>query len=72
MASKLQEVSGGSGDGTKANSFVDAAKIIRDGGVVDYDGASGPISFGDNGDITEANIEIFQYKDDNTYALWEG
>ncbi|WP_111720901.1 ABC transporter substrate-binding protein [Homoserinimonas sp. OAct 916] len=72
MASKLQEVSGGSGGGTKANSFVDAAKIIRDGGVVDYDGASGPISFGDNGDITEANIEIFQYKDDNTYALWEG
>lgn len=71
MASKLQEVSGGSGEGTKANTFADAANIIRSGNVVDYDGASGPITFGDNGDITEANIEIFQYAENNTYSLMQ-
>lgn len=72
LKTKLQEISGGSGNGTKADTFADAAQIILDGGVVDYDGVSGPITFGDNGDITEANIDIFQYKHDNTYDLYTG
>ena len=67
IAAKLQEVSGGSGDGKKAEDFASAAQIILDGGVVDYDGNSGPITFDDNGDPTEATIGIFEYKDDNTY-----
>ena len=67
IASKLQEVSGGSGDGTKATDFATAAQIILDGGVVDYDGNSGPITFDENGDPTEATIGIFQYGPDNTY-----
>ena len=67
IASKLQEVSGGSGDGTKATDFASAAQIILDGGVVDYDGNSGPITFDENGDPTEATIGIFQYGPDNTY-----
>ncbi len=67
IASKLQEVSGGSGDGTKATDFASAAQIILDGGVVDYDGNSGPITFDENGDPTEATIGIFQYGADNTY-----
>lgn len=67
IASKLQEVSGGSGDGTKATDFASAAQIILDGGVVDYDGYSGPITFDENGDPTEATIGIFQYGADNTY-----
>jgi branched-chain amino acid transport system substrate-binding protein len=58
IASKLQEVSGGSGDGTKATDFASAAQIILDGGVVDYDGNSGPITFDENGDPTEATIGI--------------
>ncbi|HOB56833.1 MAG TPA: amino acid ABC transporter substrate-binding protein, partial [Rhodoglobus sp.] len=44
-----------------------AAQIILDGGVVDYDGNSGPITFDENGDPTEATIGIFQYGPDNTY-----
>lgn len=68
IVSKLREVSGGSGHGTKANSFAEAAKIIRSGGVVDYDGVSGPIDFAENGDITKANIVAFQYGDDNRYS----
>ncbi len=67
IASKLQEVSGGSGDGKKATDFASAAQIILDGGVVDYDGYSGPVTFDENGDPTEATIGIYEYNDGNTY-----
>ena len=67
IAEKLQEVSGGSGEGEKFTTFKDAAAAIIAGDVVDYDGPSGPITFDENGDPTEATIGIFQYKDDNTY-----
>jgi branched-chain amino acid transport system substrate-binding protein len=68
IASKLQEVSGGSGKGKKATDFKSAAQIILDGGVVDYDGYSGPITFDENGDPTEATIGIFQYGEDNMHT----
>ncbi|MER3390326.1 MAG: ABC transporter substrate-binding protein [Microcella sp.] len=68
IASKLQEVSGGSGDGEKCTDFASCAQIIADGGIVDYDGPSGPITLNDAGDPTEATIGIFEYGDDNTYA----
>ena len=68
IASKLQEVSGGSGKGKKATDFASAAQIILDGDVVDYDGASGPITFNEKGDPTEATIGIFQYGADNKYT----
>ena len=68
IAAQLQEVSGGSGDGEKATDFASAAQIILDGGIVDYDGPSGPITLNDAGDPTEATIGIFEYGDDNTYA----
>ncbi|GAA1182669.1 ABC transporter substrate-binding protein [Ornithinimicrobium humiphilum] len=65
IAAKMQEVSGGTGGGEKATDFASAAQIIVDGGVVDYDGPSGPISFDENGDPTEATIGIFEYDGDN-------
>jgi len=68
IASKLQEVSGGSGDGETCTDFASCAQIIADGGIVDYDGPSGPITLNDAGDPTEATIGIFEYGDDNTYA----
>lgn len=68
IATKLQEVSGGSGNGEKATDFASAAQIILDGGVVDYDGYSGPITFDKAGDPTEATIGIFQYGADNTHS----
>ncbi len=67
-AAQLQEVSGGSGDGEKATDFASAAQIILDGGVVDFDGYSGPITFDENGDPTEATIGIYEYGSDNTYT----
>lgn len=68
IATKLQEVSGGSGDGTKCTSFAECADIILEGGVADYDGYSGPITFDEAGDPTEASIGIFQYGADNTHT----
>ncbi|MGV8885900.1 MAG: ABC transporter substrate-binding protein [Microbacteriaceae bacterium] len=67
MAAKLQEVSGGSGDGKKADDFASAAQIILDGGVADYDGLSGPITFDKNGDPTEATIGVYTYQKDNSF-----
>ena len=72
IASKLQEVSGGSGNGTKCSSFAECAEIINGGGVADYDGVSGPITFDDAGDPTEAEIGVYIYLEDNTYIPYEG
>lgn len=68
IAGKLQEVSGGSGDGEKATDFKSAATIINAGDVVDYDGYSGGVKFDDAGDPTEATIGIFQYDADNIHT----
>ena len=67
IASYLQQVSGGSGDGEKVDSFAAGAELLAEGNQIDYDGPSGPITFDENGDPTEATIGIFQYLDDNTY-----
>lgn len=67
IAEKLQEVSGGSGEGEKCETFADCAELLNDGETIDYDGYSGPVTFDENGDPTEATIGIFQYLEDNTY-----
>ena len=69
VAAHLQQVSGGAGDGTKCFSFAECADIIIAGGVADYDGISGPITFNEVGDPTEASIGIFQYGKDNNYEF---
>ncbi|MFI8593968.1 ABC transporter substrate-binding protein [Microbacterium sp. NPDC078428] len=72
IAEKLVEVSGGSGDGESCSSYAECAEIILGGGVADYDGVSGPITFDEVGDPTEASIGIYEFGDDNTYAAYEG
>ncbi|MBD7958524.1 ABC transporter substrate-binding protein [Microbacterium sp. Sa4CUA7] len=67
ISGKLQEVSGGSGDGTTCTSFAECADIILEGGTADYDGYSGPVTFDENGDPTEASIGIFQFGADNMH-----
>jgi len=71
IAAKLQEVSGGSGDGEKCSTFAECAEIINGGGVADYDGISGPITFDEVGDPTEATIGVYQFGEDNTYAAYK-
>lgn len=72
IAEKLIEVSGGSGKGDKCTSYAECAAIIVGGGVADYDGISGPITFDEVGDPTEASIGIYQFGEDNTYTAYEG
>ena len=72
VAGKLQEVSGGTGGGEKCTSFAECAAIINAGGVADYDGVSGPITFNEVGDPTEASIGKYIYLEDNTYEPYAG
>ncbi len=62
----LQAVSEG---GTKCTDVAECLELIADGEDIDYDGASGPIEFDENGDPTEAYIGIYQYGADNRYTL---
>ncbi|MCK2029292.1 ABC transporter substrate-binding protein [Microbacterium sp. 22179] len=66
IAAKMQEVSGGSGDGEKCTSFAECAEIINDGGTADYDGYSGDVTFDENGDPQGATIGIYKYVAGNT------
>lgn len=65
IASYLRQVSGGTGKGTKVTDFASGAALLAKGEQIDYDGYSGPISFDENGDPTDASIGIFQFGADN-------
>lgn len=58
-------------DGTKCTTFSECAQLIAAGTDIDYDGISGPISFDDNGDPTEAYVSIYQYGAGNTTKFLE-
>lgn len=62
----LQSVSA---EGTKCATFAECAALIEAGEDIDYDGASGPIEFDENGDPTQAMIGIYRYGADNMYTL---
>ena len=64
IAAKLKEVSEG---GEKCTSYAACVTLIRAGKDADYDGQSGPVTFSDAGDPTEAYIGIYEYQDDNKY-----
>ncbi|MFC6356915.1 ABC transporter substrate-binding protein [Luethyella okanaganae] len=67
IAKYLRQVSGGTGNGEKVTNFADGVKLLKQGKQIDYDGYSGPITFDENGDPTEATIGIYQYGADNKY-----
>lgn len=58
----LKSVSEG---GEKCTEFAACADLIAAGTDIDYDGVSGPITWDDNGDPTEAYVSIFQYSTGN-------
>ncbi len=62
MAAELQGVSA---EGEKCFDFAGCVTIMRDGGDIDYDGYSGPVTFDEKGDPTEAYIGIYQFDADN-------
>ena len=63
----LRQVSGGTGSGEKVTTFADGAALLAEGKQIDYDGISGPVTFDENGDPTEATVGIYQYGADNNY-----
>ncbi|MFM1950707.1 MAG: hypothetical protein RL418_394 [Actinomycetota bacterium] len=72
MSAKLQEVSGGSGNGQKCTTFAECADIINAGGTADYDGPSGNVTFNEVGDPTDGNILIQQFDGNNVPATIRG
>jgi ABC-type branched-subunit amino acid transport system substrate-binding protein len=68
IAKYLRQVSGGSGEGEKVSTFEEGVALLAEGQQIDYDGPSGPITFDEHGDPTEATIGIFEFNDDNTYS----
>ena len=60
------ELQGVSAEGEKCYDYASCVTILRNGGDIDYDGFSGPITFDENGDPTEAIIGIYQYDENNT------
>jgi branched-chain amino acid transport system substrate-binding protein len=64
----LQTVSEG---GEKCTTYADCAALIADGTDIDYDGLSGPISFDENGDPTEASVSIYKYSTGNVASVEE-
>jgi branched-chain amino acid transport system substrate-binding protein len=55
-------------DGTKCETFAECADLLAAGEDIDYDGASGPITFDANGDPTEAYVGIYQFGNTNKNA----
>lgn len=72
ISAKLQEVSGGSGEGQKCTSFAECADIIAAGGTADYDGPSGAVTFNEVGDPTDGNILIQQFDENNKPSTIRG
>jgi branched-chain amino acid transport system substrate-binding protein len=50
------------GEGETVDSAVDGLKIIADGGMVNYEGASGPCEFTETGDIADAQFRYEQVR----------
>jgi branched-chain amino acid transport system substrate-binding protein len=49
-------------DGTKISNAPDGLKLLADGKIVDYDGASGPCEFNDIGDILDCKFRYDEVK----------
>lgn len=60
-----KELEGISKDGEKCTDFASCVTLLREGKDIDYDGLSGPITFSDKGDPTEAYIGIYNYDSNN-------
>ena len=68
LKDNLQSVSEG---GTKCTTFADCAKLIEAGTDIDDDGISGPITFDETGDPTEAYVSVYKYGTGNKATFSE-
>jgi branched-chain amino acid transport system substrate-binding protein len=51
-------------DGEKCNTFAACFELLQQGADIDYDGASGPLDFGPNGEPTIGTYDLFEYDAD--------
>ncbi len=61
-------INGVTRDGTKCTTFEECMALIADGEDIDYDGPAGPMTFGPEGEPTEASFAILSYDDTNQVA----
>ncbi|MDQ3470069.1 MAG: ABC transporter substrate-binding protein [Actinomycetota bacterium] len=59
------EINGVTRDGEKCTAFADCAELIEAGTDIDYDGASGPLTFDGNGEPLEVSYGLFKFGDNN-------
>jgi branched-chain amino acid transport system substrate-binding protein len=62
------EINGVTRDGEKCTTFADCMALVEAGTDIDYDGPSGPQSFGPEGEPTEASFQILSYDENNSVS----
>ncbi|THV43650.1 amino acid ABC transporter substrate-binding protein [Glycomyces buryatensis] len=55
-------------DGTECTDYASCVELLDAGEDIDYNGASGPIEFSAEGDVSAATIGVYEYGADNTYT----
>ena len=58
------EINGVTKDGTTCTTYAECLELIEAGEDIDYDGITGPLSFGDAGEPSEASFGILVFGDD--------
>lgn len=69
MTAEMQAVSGPPGDPYTFEQLADALTALANGDDIDYQGASGPIDWDENGDPTAATYELWQFEGGNIESL---
>lgn len=59
-------------DGEKCQTYADCLALLEDGEDIDYDGASGNVDLSDVGEPTSGVYDVWEFKDDGSYANIEG
>jgi ABC-type branched-subunit amino acid transport system substrate-binding protein len=60
-----KRINGITRDGEQCSTFAECAELLAAGEDIDYDGPSGPQTFGPSGEPTEATFAIFSYDEAN-------
>lgn len=62
----VTEINGVTRGGTKCTLFAACAELVNNGQDIDYDGASGTLEFGPNGEPTTGIYDVSEYQSDGT------
>jgi neutral amino acid transport system substrate-binding protein len=68
IKSKIQEVSGGSGDGEAVSDVCKGIELLKAGKKINYQGASGNVDLDANGDVL-GSYDVWKIQDDGTYKV---